>query len=480
MAKKISQEEAEKKTKKAGCQLTGVYINSYTHTIFKCAKCDNEFTRKPSDVWRYCRILCLQCSPISVKFTEKEAAKKDAQVGFTRLDKYDGANGNYRYICPCCQREFYSRPANIWNGTTKSCGCRKKTGCQLLSGEEWGAIKECARKRRIPFNMTVQDAWEKFELQNGKCCLTGVALTLNQHKQNRRGDASLDRIDSFYGYDLDNTWWIHKTLNLIKNDLNLDRFMTLCELVYHPLQHNRANIEILPKKHGHSFKGVGNLPKSCFSTIKNGAKIRNIDFNISMQDMWSLFIQQCGYCSITGLPLIFGRKAACTASLDRIDSKKGYILNNIQWVHKDINRMKWDLSYNKLLKWCTKVIKHYEQEELPRTILSDIDGTLLKHQGNIQNIIANQPEVLDGVLDNIQNWQLQDYKIILTTGRPESLRNLTQEQLQQCGITYDELIMDCRRGKRIIINDRKSHTYTNACEAINVQRNTTRGIKQCL
>ena len=32
-----------------------------------------------------------------------------------------------------------------------------------------------------------------------------------------------------------------------------------------------------------------------------------------------------------------------TASLDRIDSSKGYTEDNIQWVHKDVNQMKMDL-----------------------------------------------------------------------------------------------------------------------------------------
>ena len=30
----------------------------------------------------------------------------------------------------------------------------------------------------------------------------------------------------------------------------------------------------------------------------------------------------------------------CIGSLDRIDSLKGYAIDNVQWVHKDINKMK--------------------------------------------------------------------------------------------------------------------------------------------
>jgi hypothetical protein len=44
-----------------------------------------------------------------------------------------------------------------------------------------------------------------------------------------------------------------------------------------------------------------------------------------------------------------------TASLDRIDSSKGYIEGNLQWVHKDVNIMKMDLSQVEFIDYCVKV-----------------------------------------------------------------------------------------------------------------------------
>jgi hypothetical protein len=47
-----------------------------------------------------------------------------------------------------------------------------------------------------------------------------------------------------------------------------------------------------------------------------------------------------------------------TASLDRIDSSKGYVEGNVQWVHKRINIMKNDLSDSEFIEWCRVVSKN--------------------------------------------------------------------------------------------------------------------------
>ena len=51
-----------------------------------------------------------------------------------------------------------------------------------------------------------------------------------------------------------------------------------------------------------------------------------------------------------------------TASLDRIDSTKGYTKNNIQWVHKTINKMKNVLHDEEFIQWCN-LIANYNKEK---------------------------------------------------------------------------------------------------------------------
>ena len=57
------------------------------------------------------------------------------------------------------------------------------------------------------------------------------------------------------------------------------------------------------------------------------------------------------------------RKKGCsnlTASLDRIDSSLGYVKNNVQWVHKDINKMKQELNENYFKNLCKIIAKKWE------------------------------------------------------------------------------------------------------------------------
>ena len=108
---------------------------------------------------------------------------------------------------------------------------------------------------------------------------------------------------------------------------------------------------------------------------------------------------------------------------------------------------------------------------MTKTIFCDIDGTIFKHKGDIYKNILEQPEVLNGVIDKFKEWDKNNYKIILTTGRKEGSRQQTQEQLKFIGINYDELIMGLPNGDRILINDKKDKGINYTAYAYNLVRN---------
>lgn len=107
----------------------------------------------------------------------------------------------------------------------------------------------------------------------------------------------------------------------------------------------------------------------------------------------------------------------------------------------------------------------------PKTIFCDIDGTLVKH---VAPSIATSPnhkmELLDGTLEKLLDWDKKGYYIILTTGRKESLRDITKKQLSEVGIFYDQLIMGIGGGTRYLINDCKPEG-TKSAFSFNIKRN---------
>jgi hypothetical protein len=52
-----------------------------------------------------------------------------------------------------------------------------------------------------------------------------------------------------------------------------------------------------------------------------------------------------------------------TASLDRIDSNKGYTKDNVVWVHKNVNAFKNCLSHKDFIKICHLVSKRFEEPD---------------------------------------------------------------------------------------------------------------------
>lgn len=118
-----------------------------------------------------------------------------------------------------------------------------------------------------------------------------------------------------------------------------------------------------------AWKGYEEIPNSWFLRFKRRSKI---SFDITIEDVWNLFLRQEKRCALTGLPIDFSNNRtrsqkyngiSCTASIDRIDSKKGYTKDNVQLVHKDVNMMKNQYSRDYFIDMCRAVINHHRDEQ---------------------------------------------------------------------------------------------------------------------
>ena len=114
-----------------------------------------------------------------------------------------------------------------------------------------------------------------------------------------------------------------------------------------------------------NWKGYGEVPGEAFNKVRNGAKERNISLEVTPADMHALWVAQDRKCALTGLLLVMGD----TASLDRIDSKKPYTVDNIQWVHKVVNIMKNDFTEDVFIAMCACVATHKVAKETSIEVL---------------------------------------------------------------------------------------------------------------
>lgn len=104
---------------------------------------------------------------------------------------------------------------------------------------------------------------------------------------------------------------------------------------------------------------------------KMHAKQANREFSITLQDLKNQWEKQNGLCAYTGIKLVlpqYNNKPKLTeqASLDRIDSTRGYVPDNIQFVCSCINLMKntlTDLEVRQFLKQISSYTSTFVEDE---------------------------------------------------------------------------------------------------------------------
>jgi hypothetical protein len=114
----------------------------------------------------------------------------------------------------------------------------------------------------------------------------------------------------------------------------------------------------------------GEIPTSVWRAIQKKGALKDKEFSVTVEYAWDLFLKQDRKCALSGQSIGFNTvrrytkkgwkdsRWIHTASLDRIDSSKGYIEGNVQWIHKDINWMKNSFNQNYFINTCIKVAEH--------------------------------------------------------------------------------------------------------------------------
>lgn len=133
----------------------------------------------------------------------------------------------------------------------------------------------------------------------------------------------------------------------------------------------------------------GDLGRTLFSTYRYGAEKRSLSFNVTQEYVWDLLIKQNFKCALSGIQIHLSTKIkdhapdyeTFTASLDRIDSSKGYEVGNLQWVHRVINRLKNNMSDEDFIMWCSLVCNHANQQPSAGNEMQDVPAKVQRLGG---------------------------------------------------------------------------------------------------
>lgn len=141
---------------------------------------------------------------------------------------------------------------------------------------------------------------------------------------------------------------------------------------------DKSRYDKIRGKNSPLYKGYEEISGKLWGTIKNRASRRNYTIDIDIKYVWDLYEKQHRKCALSGISIVFGianhKQTETTASLDRIDSTKGYIKGNVQWVHKTVNIMKNIFDNTLFINLCKKIaelnvdVEVLEDEEIMKNV----------------------------------------------------------------------------------------------------------------
>ena len=99
--------------------------------------------------------------------------------------------------------------------------------------------------------------------------------------------------------------------------------------------------------------------------IKESARKRNKEFDLSTKYLELLWEKQKGICPLWNIKMLNSSnktKSPFYATLDRIDSNKGYIKDNVRWVCKSANEAKGRMSDELFFKLISYALNKRKQK----------------------------------------------------------------------------------------------------------------------
>lgn len=108
-------------------------------------------------------------------------------------------------------------------------------------------------------------------------------------------------------------------------------------------------------------QGIDRLITERYAGLKDRAKKNGLLVDFDREYLKELWENQNHKCALSGIEMtttFFQGRTLTNISVDRIDSSKGYIKENVQLVCMAINQMKSDMSKEELINFCKLIINY--------------------------------------------------------------------------------------------------------------------------
>lgn len=141
----------------------------------------------------------------------------------TRFELQEKLYANGKRMCSSCGKIKFVSEFNKCRLKCKTCKSQIYKSLKLsddiytIFGHKFKLLRSNAKKRKILFDLSVNDLIDLWEKQNGICFYTGIKMEFFDPK--KRLTVSIDRMDSNKYYTKDNIVMCCTIVNIIKHDL---------------------------------------------------------------------------------------------------------------------------------------------------------------------------------------------------------------------------------------------------------------------
>lgn len=390
MPKPLTEQSVRDFLRQHGCILLSSYTTSNSQLTIQCA-CGHERVSTFSRIKLWNQYLCKKCT---LRNRYRVICKKKSRLSSKQLRKMDvlfkrkllyrkdfGENYGIMILCFTCKRMIPSylfnndpRKVNKKRSSCKKCMAkdniqrRKKWTLEQFVQNMLCCTRSSAKRRRkrqriCSFSLSLEDIQLLRHKQGNRCVYSGLELEWYLNAPNK---ASIDRINSEEGYHIANIQLTIWRANEMKKDMSENIFLwwVLKIAEYHGTMPSQRKIEVIKRTYSNSET---RFLRSRLNIARSSAKIRQskgreCEYSLSEQDIVSMREHQNNRCVYSGVVLQWCQNTTNQASIDRIDSTKGYHIDNIQLVAWQVNQMKSDMTHDEFLR-IIRTIAEYQQKK---------------------------------------------------------------------------------------------------------------------